>query len=232
MNTTSLVLILLLVGIGIFLFGRGQHVFAYNSGATDKGPSVALAPLAPSEFSGDGVVIFDGSQTPYLVYEETRGGVGTKRLVFTNEPGCEANALPCASALPPSPVTSGEAVHLTGTVEDDRILVQSFGSVASVSGIDFVTPENGQPVMVAGLTIKPVGIRAAAGCTLGVGCFADGIDRIDAEVTYTEQGRSVTKIQSFAQGALVRAGDKVIMPLQISTDSYKFLIAEDTPSKK
>ena len=232
MRTIVTALLFLLAGIGIFLCIRNQHAFAalphplLGTAPTSSLTATAVTGLPP--FWGAGVVIFDRNDYPYVLYRTPSGTVGMKRLVFPYEPGCQANALPCATPLPPAPVYTGERITVTGSVNDERLLVEGIEETTVLpEGMEYHTVSMNETITAYGVSIKPVLIADNGGCTLGVGCFSAGTERVVADVTYANKKKQVTESQSFVEGVVVRIDGVRATLVETGDTSFTFLVAQD-----
>ena len=216
--------------------------FAVNSASTASSTplSFSLTPLTASAvaaerptlpvFDGNGVVFIDTTSgapgTPYIIYANPRGGVGIKELLFlkNNEEACQVTAgeYPCArditgydpSNSDASPVPSGTLVHVVGGVDDQGIVVQSLAKATTLSAnmIQFSTPMGSVTKVSNGTSIAPTAVKDDASCTLGIGCFAQGTQRVQVTVTY---GDSTTTTQ-LVPGSVFVFGKSSIVLLSVS----------------
>lgn len=211
--------------------------FAVNSASTASSTpfSFSLTPLTASAiaaehptlptFDGNGVVFIDTASgipgTPYIIYANPKGGVGIKELLFLkgNEEACQITAgeYPCArditgydpSNSDASPVPSGTLVHIVGGVDDQGIIVQSLAQATDMPAnmIQFSTPIGRVTNVSNGTSIAPVAVQDDASCTLGVGCFAQGTQRVEVTVSYGDS----TKTTQLVPGSVFVFGKSSIV---------------------
>ena len=181
-------------------------------------------------FDGNGVVFIDtadGSpQTPYLAFETAKGTISIKELLFLNngQQPCQVSAgeYPCApnvdgsngAASDASPVPSGTAVHIVGGIDDQGIIVQTISTLANVpSGmVRFATQLGGSTLLTNSLSVKPIQIFDNASCTLGVGCFGNGIQRLETTLSL----KNSTLTTELVPGTLFVFGNSTIILLSIT----------------
>ena len=113
-----------------------------------------------------------------------------------NEEACQITAgeYPCArditgydpSNSDASPVPSGTLVHVVGGIDDQGVIVQSLQTTATLPSnmIQFSTPLGSTTKVSNGTTVAPLAVFDDASCTLGVGCFAQGVQRLETTVSY------------------------------------------------
>jgi hypothetical protein len=156
---------------------------------------------AAPQFNGDGVVFIDTSAgapgVPYIAYETPKHSFAAKTLIFnfdTNEP-CQVSAgeLPCVrnineedgstndpSESDSSPIPAGTPIHLVGDVDNQAVIVDSYSQLSNApTGMHFASiPFATTAMLSGGTTLTPISVTDNASCTLGVGCFGDGVQRL------------------------------------------------------
>jgi hypothetical protein len=250
------VLILILIA-GFVWLTKVQPVFATSSSAPLF--SFSLEPLTASAiaserdtappFNGVGVVFIDTSAgapgVPYISYETPKHQFGTKTLIFnaTTDDPCQVSAgeLPCArdimendpSASDASPIPSGSVVYLTGQVDEQAVIVDSYDVVSNIpSGMHLISiPFNSTGSIPSaarsGISITPLSVMDDASCTLGVGCFGNGVNRLSMTVS---AGKSKTSTELVPGTTFVYGGSTIVL-LSINgtgnNQSANFLIADN-----
>ncbi len=228
-----------------------QPVFATSSASPLF--SVSLQPLTAGAiesetytappFNGDGVVFIDTSAgapgVPYIVYEMPKGGFAMKSLIFnfdTNEP-CQVSAgeLPCArdisendsSESDASPIPSGTPVHLEGEVDEQAIIVEGYDALPSYpEGMQFVSIPLGDTANASdNIAIAPISVMDNASCTLGVGCFGNGVNRLAVTLS---SGKSTTDTE-IVPGTIYRYGKVSLILLSITGNqsTANFLVLQN-----
>jgi hypothetical protein len=192
--------------------------------------SIANERATTPAFDGDGVVFIDTAdgtpQTPYLAYETTNHTLDIKELVFlnNNQEPCQVSAgeLPCVpdskgnggAASDQSPVPSGTAVHIEGGVDDQGIVVQSISKVSAVPAnmVRFATTLGGTTTLSNGVSILPLQIFTDASCTVGVGCYGNGVNRVETTISI---GNSQTTTE-LVPGTLFIYGNSTVILLSVA----------------
>lgn len=135
MNTALRVGSALFLGTAVVLWAHG--VFSQPAKVTVDSPLTAsvgsILPQEKQPFDATGTIVIDpqaGAQgATFLLYTEQGGGrpeIRTKRLVFRNNDECAVAGLPCATDQATMPLADGESVRIIGTVENERIEVQTW----------------------------------------------------------------------------------------------------------
>ena len=208
-------------------------------------PAIAAEHPQLTTLSKDGVVFIDTTSgapgTPYFIYQTDKGSVDIKELLFLKdqEQACQVTAgeYPCArditgydpSASDASPVPSGTFVHVDGGVDDQGIIVQNLQSPSSTSlpsnMIRFTTQTGAVTTVSNGTTISPIKVMDDASCTLGVGCYPQGQQRL--EVTISEKDSNTTT--ELLPGSVFMFGKSEIVLLSVTgtgtSATANFLVA-------
>ena len=193
------------------------------------GSAAAETPALP-DFDGNGVVFIDTADgtphTPYLAFETTNHTLDIKELLFLNngQQPCQVSAseYPCAKDIygndgassDASPVPSGTAVHIVGGVDDQGIIVQSIQAMDAVPNnmVRFANTLGGNTKLSNGIFVMPLQVFDNASCTLGVGCFGNGIQRLETTIS---TGNSTTTTE-LVPGTLFIFGNSAIILLSIT----------------
>jgi hypothetical protein len=219
-----------------------SHVNAQAVAVPDAPFSFSLSNLSASAIaaeraqlspvSTDGVVFIDSTSgspgTPYFIYQKAKGDVEVKELLFLkgNEEACQITAgeYPCArdiSGYDPSnsdasPVPSGTFVHLDGGIDDQGIIVQNLQSpvtpVLPSNMVRFSTQIGAVTSISNDTTISPIAMIDDASCTLGVGCYPQGQQRLEVYIA-SKNSHTTTEL---VPGSVFVFGKSSIVLLSIS----------------
>ena len=153
-------------------------------------------------FDETGIVFMDMTKTPaapYIAYENantnnSKNQLQTKALIFNDSRGCDVSAgeFPCArnidesddSDSDSSPIPAGTIVNVIGGTSDQAVIVQSYSTVSSLptNMVSFQDAIGQQIKLSNGLFTKPEILLTSASCTLGIGCFGNGVDRLQTAI--------------------------------------------------
>ncbi len=207
-------------------------------------PAIAAERAQLPAVSADGVVFIDSTSgspgTPYFIYQTDKGTIDIKELLFLkgNEEACQITAgeYPCARDITgydpsnndASPVPSGTSAHIDGGIDDQGIIVQNLQSSAPTLPSDMVrfsTQVGAITTISNGTTISPITVMDDASCTLGVGCYPQGQQRLDVNISY-KNSKTTTQL---VPGSVFVFGKSSIVLLSVtgtgSAAAGNFLVA-------
>jgi hypothetical protein len=186
------------------------------------------------EFDEIGIIFMDTTKdpaTPYLAYENAKDQLMTRALIFNQganqSGGCDVSAgeFPCArnidesdnSSSDASPIPTGTIVHLTGGLSDQAVIVESYEAVKSLpSNMTTFSAPLGEAILLSnGLSVEPKSVEDDASCTLLVGCFGNGVNRLTSEIG-TGTGTTTAEL---VPGTIYILGKSAILLLSITNSS-------------
>ena len=242
----------IIFALAVLLF-IAQVVPIFHSTA-GKPLSFSLAPLTAQTLASVGaagtpvrtwgIVSIDTSAgspgVPYLIFETNKNKIGTKELIFDNGRNCNVTAggLPCArnidgtlaGSADTTPVPAGTPIIISGTEIENAIQVTSYVQASSTPPgmVIFTTSKNEKTQLSNGVTLQPTEVLSGAGCTVGIGCYGNSVQRV---VTTVSSGKN-SKVVELIPGKPYTYKDVAITVLAIAdaqgTTVFKFLAALDS----
>jgi hypothetical protein len=235
--------LLIILATFVFLDRAFPALSPYSFGGA-KPASFSLRPLEAGAiasetstaplFTADGVFVRDTSQgqpgTGYLLYENAKGDLMDKELLFSDSTGCDITMghLPCVPSASEDrtggpkttieSIPSGSSIHVEGRENLQAVEVSSYTSLPGLPApMATTTMSVGDTVTFSnGLVLTSNGIRSDAACVLGFGCFGDGTLR--ANISLALNG--TTDYAELVTGRIFRTRNYAIVLTAIDTTTY------------